>query len=202
MHVDERHHDPVRARQAGILVAERQRGFVAVVAIGDEQLLIAHEPLDLSGVRAFPNAVDGAVLVFDFGQRRGAGRLVEQRVHRAGRVRIEHEKLTEVGVGGAQQFEAVLLRTGERLLMTVHHAGGIVLHRAQRDKPFAHQALSRVRNGELLEVRKHARFAVARQDPGGDPFVQVTGGAGVRVIGVGIRWLALAEDHADQVIRA
>ena len=64
----------------------------------------------------------------------------------------------------AQQLQAVLLGAGERLLVAVHHAGGIILHRAQGDEALAHQALARIRHGEFLEVREHARLGVARQN--------------------------------------
>ena len=46
VHVDEGHHDAVGAGQAGIFVAEGQGGFVAMVAIGDQQLLVRHQLLN------------------------------------------------------------------------------------------------------------------------------------------------------------
>ena len=50
VHVDEGHHDAIGAGEVWVLMAEGQGGFIAMVAIGDEQLLIAHEGLDGDGV--------------------------------------------------------------------------------------------------------------------------------------------------------
>ena len=73
-----------------------------------------------------------------------------------GRIGVQHEELAEVRVGVAQQFQAVLLGTGEGLLVPVDDAGGIVFHRAQPDEALAHQPLAGVGHGEFLEVGKDA----------------------------------------------
>ena len=88
----------------------------------------------------------GAVLVGHFADGRARGRLVQQRVDFARRVRVEHEELAEMRVSVAQQFQAVLLRTRERLLVPVHDAGRVFLDRAERDEALAHQALAGVRD--------------------------------------------------------
>ena len=204
MHVDERHHHTIRARQTGVLVAERQRGFVAVMPVGDQQFLVRHQLLDdaAHGIGHPPHAVDRAVLVRDLRYRRQRRRLIQQRVDGAFGIGIQHEDLPAVRVRVAQQLEPVLLRPRERLLVPVHHAGGVVLHRAQGDEPLAHQALARVGDGEFLEVRVDASVAVLRQHPAGDPVVQVARGTGVDVVAVGILGFALPQDHAHQVVRA
>ena len=46
VHVDEGHHHAVGAGQVRVLVAECQRGLVAVMAVGDQQLLVRHQLLD------------------------------------------------------------------------------------------------------------------------------------------------------------
>jgi hypothetical protein len=52
MHIHERHHHPVRAFEAWILLPEGERRFVPVVAIGDQQFLIRHQrPDSLDGIR-------------------------------------------------------------------------------------------------------------------------------------------------------
>ena len=70
MHVDEGHHHPVRAGQPRVLLAERQRRFIAVMAVGDQQLLVAHQLLDAAGAGDLPHPVHRAVLVHHLGQRR------------------------------------------------------------------------------------------------------------------------------------
>ena len=55
--------------------------------------------------------------------------------------------------------------TGERLLMAVHHAGGILFHRAQGDETFAHQPLAGIGHREFLEVRKDPGFRSRASTP-------------------------------------
>jgi len=80
---DERHHHAIRPRQAGILVAECQRGFVAVMPVGDQQFLVRHQLPNARGVGHPPHAMDRAILVRDVGNRRQRRRLIQQRVDRA-----------------------------------------------------------------------------------------------------------------------
>jgi len=77
----------------------------AVVTVGDDELLVLHCPqqdVDGAHIADFPHPVGHAVFVghFDFG-RRGAGK--QDLFRGEGRVRIEHENLSEVGPRGAQQ---------------------------------------------------------------------------------------------------
>ena len=43
MHVDEGHHDAIGAGETRVFVAEGKRGFVAMMAIGDEQFFVGHQ---------------------------------------------------------------------------------------------------------------------------------------------------------------
>ena len=97
-----------------------QRGLVAVVAVGDDELLVAHgggEQADGGGVADAPEAVQHAVLVGDLGLGWSVA-VIEDGLDGAGGVGIEHEDLAEVGVGGLEKIEAVALGLGEGLLMT------------------------------------------------------------------------------------
>ena len=88
MHVDERHHDAVRARQAGVLVAEGQRGFVAVMAVGDQQLLVAPSAPGWRAASAiFQTRWTAPYSSVDLGQGRGSRRLdrAARRPRRPGR---------------------------------------------------------------------------------------------------------------------
>ena len=122
-------------------------------------------------------------------------------VDRAIRVGVQHEELAEVRVRVAEQLHAVLLWAGKGLLVAVHDVGGILFDAAEGDEALADEALTGVGNGELLEVRIDARFRVAREHAGGDPVVQMRGGAGVDVLGRGVLGLALAEDHPHEIVR-
>ena len=102
----------------------------------------------------------------------------------------------------AQQVEAILLGAGERLLMAVNHVGGILFDFAESDETFTDQALAGVGHGEFLEVRKNAGLGIAGQHAGGDPVFQMLRGTGVRIVRLGIRRSAFAQDDAHQVVRA
>ena len=53
MHVHKSHHDFFGILQSRILVAKRQRGLVAMMPIGDQQLLVRHQRLNLA--RSLPD---------------------------------------------------------------------------------------------------------------------------------------------------
>src|SRR5271167_3254723 len=90
-------------------------------------------------------------------KRRGTRRrAVEQLVDFALRVRIQHEELLELRAGVAQQFKAIFLRAGERLLVTVDHARRIWLEFAEPDEALACEAFAGIGNGEILEVNVQA----------------------------------------------
>ena len=127
---------------------------------------------------------------------------VEQGVDGAGGIGVEHEELAEVGVGVAEEFEAVLLGAGEGLLVAVDDAHGVVLDGAEGDEALADETLAGIGHGEFLEIGVDGRLRVAGQDAGGLPVVKVRGGAGVDVGGGVIGREALAEDQAHEVVGA
>ena len=202
VHVDEGHDHAAGAGEVRVVAAEGHGGFVAVVAVGDEQFLVRHELLDLGGGADLPHAVDGAVLVGDFGDGRRGGGLIEQGVDGAGRVGIEHEDGFEVGVGVLEQLHAVLLGTGEGLLVAEDDARGVVFHLAEGDEALADEALAGIGNDEFLEVGEHAGFGIARPDAAQDPLLHGAGGAGVDIFGFAVAGAALSEDDAHQIVGA
>ena len=118
VHVDQRHHDELvgslRIRTcsgcgAGF-VAKVESGFVAVMAVGDNQLLVAHLFLNGGnhrGIGDLPDSMCDAVFVVYF--NRGGGGGLEQGSDLAG-IFIEQKKLLVMGAGGAEQVEAIGLR--------------------------------------------------------------------------------------------
>ena len=168
MHVHERHHDAVRAGQVGILVAESQRSFIAVMPVGDEQFLVRHQLPDArntAGVRDLPKRMARAVLVGDIAGGLRLRGFVQQTVDLTRRVGVQHEELAEVRVRVAQQFQPVLLRAGQGLLVPVDDARRILLHRAQSDEALAHQPFAAIGHGELLEVGNSASSASRARTP-------------------------------------
>ena len=166
-----------------VVALEGHGGLIAVVAVGDEQLLVRHQLLDCCRGADLPHAVDGAVLVGDLGDGRRGGGLIEQRVDGARGVRVQHEDRFEVRVGVLEQLHAVLLGTGEGLLVAEDDARRILFHLAERDEAFADQALAGIGHDEFLEVGEHAGFGIARPDAARDPLLHGAGGAGVDVFG-------------------
>ena len=122
-----------------MLLGVVQRGFVAVVAVGDDELLVGHgrgEQADGRRIADAPDAVQHAVFVGDFGVG-GAAAVVENLLHAAGGIGVEHEDLAEVGARGLEQVEAVALGLGERLLMAEDDLVGIVVKLAEGDEAAA-----------------------------------------------------------------
>src|SRR3979490_2987027 len=92
-------------------VAIVERGLVTVVAVGDDELFIAHLGADgiyYGGVGHLPGAVEDSVFIryFDDGIGVCSGIVEKQRIDVTG-VLVEHKKLFEVGAGGAKQIEPV-----------------------------------------------------------------------------------------------
>ena len=122
VHVGEADHDPVGAVVAGgaALVAKREGGLVAVVAVGDQHLLVGqqrdHAVDGGAGDRAQAAGVAVAVEGFEGGRggrrsrRQGPPDLVVG-------VGVEQKDLAYVGVGRAQQLEAVHLGAGVGLFV-------------------------------------------------------------------------------------
>ena len=136
----------IRAGAGGgaAFVAKIERGFVAVMAVGDDQLFVAHLFLNRrnhAGIGNLPDPVDDAVFVghIDGGSGVRSGR--EQGIDLAG-IFVEQEKLLVVGTGSAKQVEAVGLGFGESLLVAEDDLGGIILDAAQSDESAALEAAS------------------------------------------------------------
>ena len=93
-----------------------------------------------------------------------SGGLIEQLVDGARRIGVQHEDRFEVSVRVLEQFHAVLLRTGEGLLVAEDDARRILFHLAEGDEALADQALAGIGHDEFLEVGEHAGFGIARPD--------------------------------------
>ena len=131
IHVDQCHHDQFVGRGGGIgsradvlaprilkrsalswgrscrpshcpaLVAIGQRGFIAVMAIGNDQLLVPHlapHQVNQAGIGYLPDPVRDSIFVegFEIGKATGG----QQTFDFGGRIAVQHEKLPKVGPGG------------------------------------------------------------------------------------------------------
>ena len=148
-HVDEGGHDVFvrefgfppsscggRVGHAGVslslFVAEGEGGFVAMVAVGDDEMLVGHEfddGGDATGIGNTPEAVLDSVLVAESG-----GGLVWEFADGIGVAFVKHEDLAAVGAGGAKEIEAVGFRLGERLFVAVDDVVGVVLKTKESDE--------------------------------------------------------------------
>ena len=100
------------------------------------EFLILHSPqkdVDGAHIANLPHSVGHAVFIRDFDL---GGRLAgKEDLFRGQRgVRIEHENLSEVGSGGAQQVQAVGLGLGKRLFVTEDHLLAVIAYLTQGDK--------------------------------------------------------------------
>ena len=83
--------------------------LVAVVAVGDDELLVCHfsdHEADDGGIVHAPEAVDHSVFVGHFGIC-GAGAVKQDLLHAGRGVGVEHEDLPEVCPRGPEQVQAV-----------------------------------------------------------------------------------------------
>jgi len=221
VHVDEGHHDGgLRVSGLGHLVGGELRlagpvgvdlfgvaegGLVAVVAVGDDELLIVHgggEEADCGGIDDAPEAVQDAVLVGYLGFS-GAVAVVQYLLHAAGGVRVEHENLAKVGSGGFEQVEPVAFGLGEGLLVAKDDMLFVVMELAEGDEAAALFDDVGSGDGEALRVGKNAGVFFLEEDALLAPVVEVAGGTGVDAFSaLGIEEFRQTEDDADQVVGA
>ncbi len=133
----------------------------------------------------------------------GPAPVVENLLHAAGRIRVEHEDLPEVRVRGLQQVEPVALGLGERLLVAEDHLVGVIVQLAQRDKaaPLLHDFSSR--NLEPLRIGEDRRRFLLHQDALLPPRLEVARRAGINAFPFCcVKQFRHAQDDPHQVVRA
>src|SRR5579872_1383772 len=170
----EHDHHP-RARLAAVLGVERQRGLVAVVAVGDQQLRVR----EVGELGAAPEAV--AV----------AGEVGLTLRDRDPRPVVEQEDRLQLRPRRAQQAQAPFLRPRVRPLVRQHDPPLVRLEPQRDDEavPLAHDA---VRADVRLRERPRGRLRLADDDPARAPRRQVAR----RLL------LRLRKGQVDDVVRA
>ena len=221
VHVDEGHHagglGERRLRQSGgavlglvrrgggVLLGVVEGGFVAVMAVGDDELLVGHgggQQADRGRVADAPEAVKNAVLVGDFGLG-GAVAVVEDLLDASGGVGVEHEDLSEVGAGGFEEVEAVVFGLGEGLLVAEDDLLGVLVELAEGNKtsPLLHNFRSG--NLETLRIGEDAGVLLLGEDALLAPGGEVACGAGIDAFALfRVKEFRQSEDDADQIVRA
>ena len=112
----------------------------------------------------------------------GAARAGEQDLFRGqGRVRIEHENLSEVGSRGAQQVQPVRLGLGKRLFVAENHLLAVIAYLAQGDKGAALTDFSiAAGHGKPLRVSEDAGVFFLGQNPHAAPVREISRRAACR----------------------
>ena len=149
-----------------VLFGVIQRRLVAMVAVGDDELLVGHgagEQANDGRIVDAPDAVQDAVLVGDFGVG-GACTFVEDLFDAAGGIGVEHENLAEVGMGGLEQVQAVALGLGEGLLVAEDDLVGVLVKSAEGDEAAAFLDLVGARDAEALGVGEDGGVVLLDQD--------------------------------------
>src|SRR5262249_9015467 len=115
-------------------------------------------------------------------------------------VGVQAEDLAQVHGRGPEQFQAVGLGPGHRLLVRVNAS------RSERLQTHAgHEAAPRVAlalNLELLVINVQSPRRILHQPAFALPLAEGVGGARVAVVGLGVAGQFLVEDQADNVVRA
>ncbi len=171
-----------------------------MMAVGDDQLLVAHSVLhcgDHRRIGNLPDPVRDSIFVRNIDD----GRFLrsQQGIDLPG-IFVEQKKLLVVGPGGAQQVEPVGLGLRQGLLVTVDDFGGIILHAAQGDESAALEAGSG-RGREGLGVGVNGGRGILSENALGSPIAAMGGRPGIDVV-AGALGLAAPEDDPNQVVGA
>ncbi len=180
------------------LILEIDGGFEAVMAVGDEEFAEGHNGLQLFdglGVAECPDGVGFAVVVFALHQRRlGEDGLVHELYGRVLGVGEEQEDVLVVGLGGAQEAQAVGLGAGQRMLVGAY---ALLLEFDAGDESLA--SIFPAHEGEGLVIHVDGRLVIHLKHAAFDPIAQGLGGFGIGRFGIGD--VFLRKDHADDVVR-
>ena len=112
VHVDEGHHHVLGGRIGGMLIAIGERGFVAMMTVGDQELHRRHHLPDAGHAGRIsngPQAVPRSILIGHIHQRSAPRRQIQFAVDGALAIRIQHEKLAEMRARVTQHFQTILL---------------------------------------------------------------------------------------------
>ena len=178
---DEHDHHP-RARVGAVLFVERERGLVAMMTVGDQQLQVG----DVRPAADAPEAVAADLEV---------GRAVRDV---RGRAVVKEEDRLELRACRAQETQAALLRARVRALVRQDDATVVRLD-LQRDDVAVPRALDTVRSDVRLRQRPRRRLAALDEHTRSAPVAEV---ARRLLLAVGERQVNNVERASREVVRA
>jgi hypothetical protein len=195
----------------GALLGVGDGGLVAVVAVGDDELLVCHggdDEVNEIGIGELPDAVDDAVLVGDgevggiVVEAVGAFGAEDEFFGGEGWVGVEHVDLLAIGAGGLEEAHAIGFVLGEGLFVAVDDLVGVVVEMAEGDEAATLADLVGVGNGIGLGVAVEGGLGLFGEDVLLAPIAESFGGACVYVFLIGVGGEVLAENDADEVVGA
>ena len=184
------------------LLAVVARGFVTVMAVGDEDRLGAHEGDDLrDDVRIVddPHAVDNAVFIRRFEGRFAAHRVFKDILDFVLRVGIESENLAEVRLARSSEHETVEFRAAHRDFVREDHPFA-----ERRRFAAAHETLAAVflpADGEDLVIDVQRGLIVSLKNAFRLPVFKGARRAGIAVVRFVVVGIHLVQDEANDVVR-
>src|SRR5712664_1648212 len=193
------------SRVRGALLAVVQRRLVAVMPVGDHQLLVLHRFLDRRHslrIRNHPQPVHHPVFIAHFRGRRG-GRfgLRQNSINTPLRIGVQHEKLPRVHLRVPQQLQAVRLRPGKRVFVPEDDAGRILFQLSRADESPPRAAFFRSRHRIFLGVHIKRRSGILHDDIVANPIFDRRLCARVHIILRRVARIRPALLHGNQVVR-
>src|ERR1051326_2237190 len=110
--------------------------------------------------------------------------------------------MAKMGAGGAKQVEAVLAGLGEGLLVAEDNPVSVIVQAAQRDNAATLGHVARARYRKRLGIDEDSRSFIFCQKTGRAPVVKIFGSASINIKRRGIGFTGLAQNDANQVVRA
>src|SRR5882724_9347153 len=210
--IEEAHHG-ARGRRIGIdlspmrgaLLAVVQRRLVAVMPVGNHQLLIFHRFLDRGHplrIRNHPQPVHHPVFIAHFRGRRG-GRfgLRQNSINASLRIGIQHEELPGMHFRVPQQLQAVRFRPGKRVFVPEDYPRGIFFQFSRADEAAARAAFFRSRHHIFLRVRIKRRSGILHDNMVANPIFDRRPCARVHIVLRRVARIRMALFHRNQVVR-
>ena len=194
-----------RAGLLAILVPEIQRRLVAMMPIGDHELLRRHRRFDSPDrvrIGHRPEPVQHVELIAHLDRGISSRDIFEQRLNLSRLLVVQHEKLPRLRPRMTQQLDAVSFRRRKRPLVREHHPRAVIFHAPQRNKPDARPPRLRPRHQIILRVDVNRRRPILHQNFRGNPFLKLRRRPRVDVVLGRIARRRLALLNRNQVVSA
>lgn len=200
--VDEHREGELREGVVRVFVGVVERGFVAVMAVSDEELAGLEgtaEGLDAAGGSDAPELIFDVEIIVHAGERRFVHGLVKDALS-AAIIFVEKENELAVHAHGAQEGKTIGFRFGESFFVWENNAALVGFDVAEADEAAADVMLAKDVEGLAVGVKR--RGGILNEDALLNPLAALGGGPGIFVhamlVGDGLVW----ERQVDEVIGA